>query len=161
MTYIKAGMSRVRLNRPRAQCPAGTHSGTAVHTTLRLLALLIVLWLPLQGYAVAPDMRCPPSMHAVTGAETSVVADDDQVHGSQLSCEAGERSSVTAADEASTTGPGHVACSYCTACMGAMLVSTSSLSSPRALLVEVDLLVPSHLPHIADAPQRPPQAALS
>src|SRR5690625_1269914 len=154
-------MSRVWLNRSRAQCLAGTHPGTAVHIALRLLALLIALWLPLQGYAVAPDMRCPASMHAVTGADAPVAVGDDQTHDSHLSCEAGERSSAAAADDASATDPGHVACSYCTACTGAMLVSTSNLSSPRAFMVEVDLLVPSHPPHIADAPQRPPQTALS
>lgn len=135
-----------------------------------MLLWLLVLALPVQGYAAVMQMSCAPTMHQATTPEVIVAADAMHAdhahhHGMQheASAEQAPAAKVAKAGEPSHGKQTHMKCSVCAAgCIGmTALPSTPDWSfAPLSSSPVVSSIVADFLGHIPDGIKRPPKTSL-
>lgn len=130
-------------------------------TLLRIVALFIALWLPLQGYAAVSALLCLPTQQS-TAEEAMAMDHAGEGHsGTHDCCDTAAATEPAASEEADSADADHAASSCCKACVGTALVAGIAVSPPHAPLAQAAFVPPSPLPLFIDAPQRPPRAILS
>ncbi|MNJ99046.1 hypothetical protein D3C87_168180 [compost metagenome] len=138
-----------------------------------LVLWLLVLALPVQGYAAVMQMSCAPAMHESVAAEVAAVTavSDEHAHhhGMQHEAAAVTDAATDATAKAATDMPSphgkqtHMKCSVCAAgCMG-MTALPSTPDWTFAAIGSSQILAspaPDFLGHIPDGIKRPPKSSL-
>lgn len=126
-----------------------------------LLLWILIMAIPLQGFAAASIMLCAAEHHQVSVTQTLHVVEHnvknvDHEHHAQ-SHEADGQSSDTATAQQHTSKDKCSACAAC--CVGAAML-TSYLAShiSRPTSEKIDMTFSSHLGYISDSLERPPRA---
>ncbi len=137
-----------------------------------VLAWLVLLALPMQGFAAATMLNCGPNHHRMMAAAMAGATEaDEHVAGEQHHHEMGvmaDHLHEAAADDGDTALVHHLdklmkfKCSACAACcMGAAMPTAAVCFDPLPLAVSPAAYVPTlHLGFVADGPDKPPRLFL-
>lgn len=117
-----------------------------------LLTIMLLLALPLQGFAAAAMMNCAPSHHGLPGS--AVVHEDAAPHAHHHDSDH---------DPASTSSRGKHACSACAACCIGGALMPSALRLPDDLSAHLRPLLARVTPpaFITEGTERPPRHLLA
>lgn len=127
-----------------------------------LLTIMLLLALPLQGYAAASMLRCAPSHHGHHGMAQAEQPDHAMHHGEA----AGAGHDLHhASDDVDVHGTSHgkYGCSACAACcVGGALTASVQIVSTSSQLHERPLPAGAYFAtFITDGPERPPRTVLA
>lgn len=119
-----------------------------MRSILRLVTLLMLMWLPLQGYATAAMTLCAKE------AREAAFAEAHDHHAGHPSTPAG--------DAAQDDTAGVPDCPRCSDCAGGFSVAADAApASERLVAAEPGFALPAVAPHIPDLLQRPPRLRLA
>lgn len=124
-----------------------------------LLTVMLLLALPLQGYAAASMLRCAPSHHGVAQAQSPLHAAH---HGHAADAgHAAHHDAGTAGD--TDHAHGKYGCSACAACCvgGALTASPSGVAASSQLHERPLPVLQTFAAFITDGPERPPRTVLA